>query len=378
MEIIRTINNELTSTKLPLSNIYLDPNNPRFLSMDWDEIPSDKIDEDYTQAMTRAKLEEKFSVDKLVMNMEHNGYLPIDRVVVQQFKGDKYVVLEGNRRICAAKIIYEKHSKSPQSISESVIDSIEYIECLVYTGSEQEPSWIFQGLRHIIGIQDWSAFNKAKLLVKLMEEEQLSLTEVGKRFGLTAFGAGQWVRGYYAFKMAAEESDYTREVDERAYPYFQEIFSRSNLLFKDWLQWDDGDYLFRDNLNFNEFLSWLYPRDEEENDDIIDIKGDWTKRKLARSSDLRMISYLLRESPSYFKAFRSDGDLEKAYNMANTEKYIRNADPTKETFDNINACIKSLENIPLKIVVNDSEKLLGLLDKIEQAINAIKDSCSEK
>ena len=89
-----------------------------------------------------------------------------------------------------------------------------------------------------------------------MEDENLSLTEVGKKFGLTAYGAGQWVRGYYAFIQAAEESDYTQEIDERAYPYLQEIFSRSNPVFKDWLQWNDTEYKFEDNLKFNEFLSW--------------------------------------------------------------------------------------------------------------------------
>ena len=31
------------------------------------------------------------------------------------------------------------------------------------------------------------------------------MSEVGKRFGLTPYGAGQWVRGYYAFKQAKEE-----------------------------------------------------------------------------------------------------------------------------------------------------------------------------
>ena len=39
-------------------------------------------------------------------------------------------------------------------------------------------------------------------------------------------------KGYYAFIQAAEESDYTQEIDERAYPYLQEIFSRSNRFLK--------------------------------------------------------------------------------------------------------------------------------------------------
>jgi len=89
-------------------------------------------------------------------------------------------VLEGNRRVCAAKVLKEKYEKNPSSVDMDVITSLLDIDCLVYTGSESQPAWIFQGIRHIMGIQDWSAFNKAKLLVQLMENEGLNLTRVEK------------------------------------------------------------------------------------------------------------------------------------------------------------------------------------------------------
>lgn len=232
---INTLNKELVDAKISLDEIYLDPNNPRFTSLKWDDIPDQQISDASIQVATKRKLEEEFSIYKLVDNIQINGFLPIDRVIVKKFAENKYVVLEGNRRICAAKNIMELYKGNPEQVEESVVDSLKEISCLIYTGSERQPSWVFQGLRHIIGIQEWPAYNKARLLVQLMEDENLSLTEVGKKFGLTAYGAGQWVRGYYAFIQAAEESDYTQEIDERAYPYLQEIFSRSNPVFKDWL-----------------------------------------------------------------------------------------------------------------------------------------------
>ena len=243
---INTLNKELVDAKISLDEIYLDPNNPRFTSLKWDDIPDQQISDASIQVATKRKLEEEFSIYKLVDNIQINGFLPIDRVIVKKFAENKYVVLEGNRRICAAKNIMELYKGNPEQVEESVVDSLKEISCLIYTGSERQPSWVFQGLRHIIGIQEWPAYNKARLLVQLMEDENLSLTEVGKKFGLTAYGAGQWVRGYYAFIQAAEESDYTQEIDERAYPYLQEIFSRSNPVFKDWLQWNDTEYKFEE------------------------------------------------------------------------------------------------------------------------------------
>ena len=301
-----TLHKELVETVIDLKKIFLDPNNPRFTSKSWDNISDEHISEDSIQEVTKQRLVQEFSIYKLVDNIKINGFLPIDRIIVKKFAEDKYVVLEGNRRICAAKIIMENYEKDSDYVSDDVIDSLIQISCLVYTGSEEQPAWVFQGLRHIIGIQEWPAYNKARLLVQLMEDQDLTLTEVGKKFGLSAYGAGQWVRGYYAFTQAAEESDYTQEIDERAYPYLQEIFSRSNPVFKDWLMWNDTEYRFEDSLKFNEFLSWLYPRDEENVLDGTEVKGNWENRRIKRSNDLRIISYLLRESINEFEMFRAD------------------------------------------------------------------------
>ena len=344
-----TLNKELEDIALQLENIFLDPNNPRFISKNWNDISDEHISDDAVQKMTRLKLEQEFSIDKLVDNIKINGFLTIDRIIVKKISDNQYVVLEGNRRICAAKAIMESYLKNSESVTEDVIESLKEIKCLIYTGSEKQPAWVFQGLRHIIGIQEWPAYNKARLLVQLMEDENLSLTEVGKKFGLTAYGAGQWVRGYSAFIQATEESDYTQEIDERAYPYLQEIFSRSNPVFKDWLKWNDSEYKFEDNLKFNEFLSWLYPRDEENVLDGIEVKGNWENRKIKRSSDLRIVSFLLREAPNEFEMFRSDGDLEKAQNAANMKKYLESQDPAIETVEKIKSCTKALEDIPFKI-----------------------------
>jgi hypothetical protein len=197
---------DLVSITVPLSSIFLDPNNPRFVGPNSQPIPDADVDSKAAQENARVLLIRDWGVEKLRMNMEVNGYLPMDRVVVRKLKDGKYVVLEGNRRICAAKLLGSIASDGSQ-VSEEVLSSVRMIPCLEYIGSEADAAWIFQGLRHITGISEWSAYNKAKLLVEQMEREELSLTDAGKRFGLSAFGAGQWVRGYYAFKQAREESD---------------------------------------------------------------------------------------------------------------------------------------------------------------------------
>lgn len=134
---INTLNKELVDAKISLDEIYLDPNNPRFTSLKWDDIPDQQISDASIQAATKRKLEEEFSIYKLVDNIQINGFLPIDRVIVKKFAENKYVVLEGNRRICAAKNIMELYKENPEQVEESVVDSLKEISCLIYTGSER-------------------------------------------------------------------------------------------------------------------------------------------------------------------------------------------------------------------------------------------------
>ncbi|MGG1519013.1 hypothetical protein ABE504_26620 [Paenibacillus oryzisoli] len=364
---------ELIEEDINLDNLYLDANNPRFVGSDWSYVPENNIDSDQIQKVTRMILERDYQIDKLVMNMEVNGYLPIDRVVVKQFAENKYYILEGNRRICAAKILMDRYRGNPNSVNEEIVTSITSIPCLIYTGSYMDAAAIFQGLRHITGIREWSAFNKAKLLVNLMEEEELTLTEVGKRFGLTAHGAGQWVRGFYAFRQICEKSDFTTEINERIYPYCQELFNRSSISVRDWLQWDEIEKQYQNELHLNEFLSWLFPREEE------DSKGEWEKRRLRKADDIRTLSYLITNSPTEFQQFRSGMDLEEAYSVALQKKYEEkareNIDPSLHVFEQIRHCSKALENIPWKIVRDEESKqlLFAELEKLEKLILEIKE-----
>jgi hypothetical protein len=356
----------------------LDPNNPRFASTGADVVPDKMIENPQIQEAIQQRLVSGFDVDRLRMNMEVNGYLPIDRIIVRSFAKDKYVVLEGNRRLCAAKMISDVASDG-SDVSREVKESLKELPCLLYTGSNPRAAWLFQGIRHITGLVEWSSFNKAKLLVEQMEEDQLSLRDVGKRFGLTQFGAGQWMRGYYAYKQAREESDYVNEVGDESYPYFQELFSRSSAQVRDWMEWDEAIMKFSNALNFNEFIGWLYPRAEPEQGQAqTSAKGDWNRRVIRVRDDVRNIAYLVADAPEFFKQFRRDLDLERAYSEARAKKYedkLRlESDPVAEVFAAIHGCAKALDNIPHKILKDreTKEKLDIALTTLQEAIDNLK------
>lgn len=379
---IPALTNQLSTVEVKLDNIFLDPNNPRFIEHDWNTIPEEQIKNQEVQQEIMERMVRSFHIEKLKMNMEINGYLPIDRVILRPIDDENYVVLEGNRRICAAKMI-SQYSSSGEAVDETVIKSLESIPALSYTGQDSRAAWIFQGLRHIVGVHEWSAFNKAKLLVEQMEEEDLSLTEVGKRFGLTAHGAGQWVRGYKAYNQAREESDFIKEIDDKCYTYLQELFSRSSAVLRDWLGWDETEYRFKDEMKYNEFISWLYPRSSEGEDSLSTegefIPGDWEKRWIPRAIDIRDITYLLKNHPDLFNRFRASGGLDEVHAEAlQRERDIekkKNLDLVQEVFQAVRDCSKALENVPLKAIKDATfaAELSSLLDSLQEKIDFIRE-----
>ncbi|MHB9107875.1 MAG: hypothetical protein ACYDCO_12530 [Armatimonadota bacterium] len=361
--------NQLVAKDIPLDQIFLDPNNPRFAEFNHTPVNDDNIEAAQERVLERL-MQPEYQVEKLRMTMEENGYLPIDRVIVRYFSDDKYVVLEGNRRIASAKSLMNLHKQGALT-NPSIVESLRLIPCMVYTGSDLEAAWVFQGLRHITGIQEWSAFNKAKLLVDQMRQFDLNLTEVGKRFGLTPHGAGQWVRGYSAYTQACETTDYVGKVHEGAYPYFQELFSQSSIAVREWMEWDDKEMSFKDELKFNEFISWLYPKADD------DSEVDFEKRRLSRRDDLRTLAYLIRQSNGdEFYLFRSGMELEEAYSIAmsrNLEEANKNrTDPMAKLFDTLDKAVKELDNIPHR-VLRDSDAKMKLFEKLDSLVVLIDD-----
>jgi hypothetical protein len=64
--------------------------------------------------------------------LEVNGFLPVDRVIVRRFSKDKCVVLEGNRLIYAAKLI-GLLTADRKDVGTDVVESVKWVPCLLYT-----------------------------------------------------------------------------------------------------------------------------------------------------------------------------------------------------------------------------------------------------
>ena len=122
----------LQPIQLQLSQLLLDPNNPRFseLGKQLGSIPEGRFADSKVQASTFEKMKnEKFDVVELRDTIKALGFLPMDRIVVRKWNGpaqsdiEKYVVIEGNRRTTALKWLIELHDIGKETFAPEALQN---------------------------------------------------------------------------------------------------------------------------------------------------------------------------------------------------------------------------------------------------------------
>lgn len=151
-------------TEVEVAKLFLDPNNPR-IPKDQQSLPS----EDLTIFVAQ-----EYNSIAIAQSIASHQYFPSEPLIAMKRKQQKgtYVVLEGNRRLAALKILLEKglrdglaNRKEWDSINlKNVPTRVPVV--IVKTRREVAP---IIGYRHISGIQPWDAYSKARYIAAQVE-----------------------------------------------------------------------------------------------------------------------------------------------------------------------------------------------------------------
>ncbi|EAA9733983.1 hypothetical protein HM25_001717 [Salmonella enterica subsp. enterica serovar Carno] len=357
---------QLECKKIPVDNIFLDPNNPRFWTQSNRVIVKDKNITD-EQKQLKAKQEiDVHGIDDLYNSILRNGFLLLDRIVVRPISGtkDKYVVVEGNRRFRSLTKLRNdilNDEVSGEDLDEDVLknlfDNTKRIEVLVYSGDGKDDiSWMLQGIRHISGIRDWEPAQRAKLVAQQIDKEKKKLGVVGQQFGLSAQATGRLYRTYKALSQMRNDEEFSSKARNHYFSLFEEVL-RNNAM-KEWLSWSDSEKCFKDTNNLNRFYSWITPDEENGN-----------KRRLNDPKQIKSISYLIENHhTSLIDDFESHLlSIEEARVRA-TEN-----DPKPKDWRKIILTTRDLlGSLPQSALIDDSIEFLKELEKLTKIIEQRK------
>lgn len=302
------INSLLQPLKITLSDLLLDPNNPRFSELGEAviRVPEQRFVEPKIQSVTQDKMrDQRFAVAELRDTIKTVGFLPMDRIVVRPWKGNKdgesklYVVVEGNRRVTALKWLIELHDEGKETLTDEQLENFTTFECLLLDSEHAHDlvNFILPGLRHVSGIKEWGPYQKAKTIYAL-RSAGMSPQEAAQSLGLSTRAANQSYRCFLSLEQMSADEEYGEYAQPKLYSYFEEALKRPNV--KQWLGWSDEKEKFIIEENIREFYSWIVSPEGEDSP------------KLPEAKSLRELSTVMQDDQA-FNLFRSaEGSLTRA------------------------------------------------------------------
>jgi len=166
---------QTTTKKIKIEDLFLDPNNPRFSTHHRDEIIEADIARDETQERTFRRMLESssnFAIDELADSIRNKGFKPVGRLFVRKI-GNKYLVIEGNRRITAVKYLLKKHNEGGRGdkLPKEILDTISTVECEDLTGATVHDIRLLLGLVHLGSFKEWKPMPAAYNIYRTYMEE---------------------------------------------------------------------------------------------------------------------------------------------------------------------------------------------------------------
>ena len=150
------------TTTVPIDRLRLDRRNPRLIGQA----------ESASEASIIARLYRSAELEELLQSISANGYLDIETLVVMhESDEDTLLVLEGNRRLAAIRLLRdptlagriessEKLRITVPPIAESLRSTLDQVS--VYLVKSRERARSFIGFKHINGPAKWDAYAKAR------------------------------------------------------------------------------------------------------------------------------------------------------------------------------------------------------------------------
>lgn len=192
-------------TKIGPDKLSFDRNNPRYSAEDGQPYSTERQIVRY--------LDQTADLGELLQSVSTSGYLDVEPLIVAG-QDDDLVVLEGNRRLAAIKLLSDPAFADEcgvlaPSIDEKVRKTLEQIT--VYRVEDRNSARDFIGFKHINGAHRWDSVAKARYATSWYKEERakgeqgLTLQDIARRMGDRHATLQRMVSGMLALDQAKSE-----------------------------------------------------------------------------------------------------------------------------------------------------------------------------
>jgi hypothetical protein len=381
---------EGVSQEIDPSCLLLDPHNLRLLER-LGETYKDLSVKLFGQPSIQDKLfeivnrEPRFDIGSLSASIANNGFLKHERLIVAKYDGDKFLVLEGNRRVTAVRRLIND-SDTYEKLRPQVKETLRTLPCFVLEGPvidgsvEQlelyrRASEIYIGMRHLMGAKSWEPASRYEFQSRLIFEDGWSVVQVAERFGRKKAEVLRDLKAHVLYKDFVNFEKKTLIKHTLTYNAFSEA-ARAPAISK-WLGWSERDMSYLDKKNEEVFFHYLLNKltdasvetDDLEDNNAVEVSAELAVRrlremlKLEDSSVLEALSDRDFRSAEIFFEERKEGELPKKIAM-----FTRTLKRT--TTDDLTESPETQQKLEeLKIQVTKMLAIINALSGVSHGVN---------
>lgn len=346
---------EAQETRLPLEVLCLDPNNPRFADLDVSRrVPEDRVHEATVQDTALGRmLDERFDVEQLKQSIFHAGFLEVDRLVVVPLpESDKYVVIEGNRRVASLRSLLLDEQAGEITLPDELREKMKSLPVLVIKGETQERDALartIQGLRHTPGVKAWGPYQQAQF-VALMLDQGEGILEIKSTLGLSTVRVNSLRRVYRALEQMKADPEFGEFARPHLFSNFEEALKPPRI--REWVEWDDENGKIANDQHRTYLYQWLVGEEDED--------GNRLPPKIIDAKDVRLLPRLLENPPALQRFIDEPGLSLRAAAQA-----VPTPEPTVDWRGALVSSLSTLNHIPAVDLFSAHESDLELLSNVK-------------
>ena len=214
------MNTEVTSS-IAVSELTFDLNNPRLLEFG--------LTESSTETDVIRVLWDAMDVRELVLSVAASGFFRHEPVIVAKEQG-KNIVIEGNRRLAAVKVltdpsVSESLNVDVPTISDSAKEALEELPVVFDT---RDDAWRHLGFKHVNGPARWSSYAKARYIADVHRDLAIQLEDIANQIGDTHRTVQRLFRGLMVIEQAERMEVFSRDDRWRKHFYFSHLYTGLN------------------------------------------------------------------------------------------------------------------------------------------------------
>jgi hypothetical protein len=205
--------------RFPVDSLLFDVKNPRLAEF--------VIEPNASQADLLKILWEKMAIEELAMSIAYNGYFVHEPLFLEE-SGKNLVVIEGNRRLAAVKLLLDKEARTHlratdlPEISEARRKELATLPCLLTT---RHQVWRYLGFKHVNGPSNWGSYAKAQYVALVHNQYGVPLDDIAKQIGDYSSTVHRMYRGLMVIEQAEKAGVFDRKEISKPSFYFNYIYT---------------------------------------------------------------------------------------------------------------------------------------------------------